>query len=90
MLPTVRRLDDGEVEIRHDMFHRSSFRPGSEEAEKALFDCLSRGIEESFGEGQAEGWTGRQVRDETKRIQDDCLQSVCLSKAKERSEDEVE
>ena len=71
----MRRLDDGEVEIRHDMFRRSSFRFGSEEAEKALFDCLSRGIEESFADGQAEGWSGRQVRSETKGIQDDCLQS---------------
>jgi len=75
-VPTVRRLDDGAIEIRHDLFRRSTIRLGDEEDEKALLDCISQGIEESFGDGQAEGWSGRQVRSETQRIRDHCMRSL--------------
>lgn len=74
--PTVRRLEDGAIEIRSDFFRRTTIRLGDKDEEKELFDCLSRGIEGSFGNGQAEGWSGREVRSETKRIQDRCLGSV--------------
>ncbi len=49
--PELRRLDNGEIEIRHDFFRRSTFRMGDEDEEKALFDCLGQGIEETFCEG---------------------------------------
>ena len=73
--PRLRRLDDGAIEIRHDFFRRSTIRLGDEDDEKALFDCLAQGIEQTFGEG-TEGWTRERVRSETQRIQDECLGST--------------
>ena len=70
--PELRRLEDGAIEIRHDFFRRSTIRLGNQKDEQALFDCLTRGIEESFGGGTA-GWDRRRVRRETQRIQDECL-----------------
>jgi hypothetical protein len=72
--PTLRRLDDGAIEIRHDFFRRSTIRLGTEDQEQALFDCLAQGIEQTFGDG-TEGWSRERVRRETQRIQDDCLSS---------------
>ena len=46
-LPIVRRADDGAIEIRHDFFHRSRTRTGSEARDG----------------DDAEGWTPRRVRD---------------------------
>ena len=70
--PEVRRLDDGAIEIRHDFFRRSTIRLDDEDEEQALFDCLTQGIEESFADG-TEGWDRERVRDETRRIQNECL-----------------
>jgi hypothetical protein len=70
--PKLRRLEDGAIEIRHDFFRRSTIRLGSEDQEKALFDCLAQGIEQTFGDGTA-GWSRERVRRETQRIQDECL-----------------
>ena len=72
--PELRRLDDGSIEIRHDFFRRTRIDLGNEEKEKALFDCLAQGIEETFGDG-TEGWNRGRVRRETQRIQDECLGS---------------
>ena len=71
-LPEVRMRDSGEVEIRHDFFRRSGYRTGSEATDRALFDCLTQGIEEAFGDG-TEGWDRQGVRAETQRIQDECM-----------------
>ena len=73
--PELRMLDDGEIEIRHDFFRRSSFRLGNEEDGKALFDCLAQGIELTFADG-TEGWSRERVRHETQRIQDECMSSL--------------
>jgi len=73
--PELRRLEDGAIEIRHDFFRRSTIRIGDEEDAQALFECLSQGIEETFGDG-TEGWRRGRVRSETQRIQDECLGSV--------------
>ena len=70
--PELRRLDDGAIEIRHDFFRRSTIRLGNEEDEKALFDCLAQGIEQTFGDG-TEGWDRARVLRETQRIQDECM-----------------
>jgi hypothetical protein len=70
--PRLRRLEDGAIEIRHDFFRRSTIRLGDEKDEKALFDCLSQGIEQTFGDGTA-GWDRGRVRRETQRIQDECM-----------------
>ena len=70
--PTLRRLDDGAIEIRHDLFRRSTIRMGNEDSEKALFDCLAQGMDQTFEDG-TEGWTRARVRRETERIQDECL-----------------
>jgi hypothetical protein len=70
--PQLRRLDGGGIEIRHDFFRRSTIRLGNEDDEKALFDCLARGIDQSFEDG-TEGWDRSRVRRETQRIQDECL-----------------
>ena len=70
--PELRRLEGGGIEIRHDFFRRSTIRLGNEDDERALFDCLTRGFERSFGDG-TEGWGRRRVRRETQRIQDECL-----------------
>jgi hypothetical protein len=70
--PELRRLDDGAIEIRHDFFRRSTIRLGNEDDEKALFDCLAQGIEQTFADGTA-GWDRARVRRETQRIQDACL-----------------
>ena len=73
--PELRMLDDGAIEIRHDFFHRSTIRLGSEEDEKALFDCLAQGIEQTFADG-TEDWNHERVRQEARRIQDECLSSL--------------
>jgi hypothetical protein len=70
--PELRRLDDGAIEVRHDFFRRSTIRLGNEDDEKALFDCLEQGIEQTFGDG-TEGWDRRRVRRETRRILDECM-----------------
>lgn len=70
--PQVTRLADGAIEIRHDFFRRTTIRLGNEDDEKALLDCLARGIEETFGDGTA-GWSRARVRRETQRIQDECM-----------------
>jgi hypothetical protein len=70
--PHVRRLEDGGIEIRHDFFRRSTIRLGNEEDEKALYDCLEREVEQTFGDG-TEGWDRERVRRETQRIQNECL-----------------
>ena len=70
--PELRRLEDGQIEIRYDFFRRSSFRLGNKEEEKILFDCLAKGIEETFGEG-VHGWDRERVRSETQRIQNECV-----------------
>ena len=70
--PELRRLDDGAIEIRHDFFRRSTIRLGNEDKEKALFDCLTQGIEQTFGDGTV-GWDRGRVRRETQRIRDECL-----------------
>jgi hypothetical protein len=72
--PEVVRLEGGGVEIRHDFFRRSTIRLNDDEAEKALFECLEHGIEKMFAKGTT-GWTGARVRDETRRVQDECLRS---------------
>lgn len=72
-LPEVRRLEDGEIEIRLDFFRRSSIRLGDKDEEQILFDCLTQGIEQTFGEGAPEGWDGKRVREETQRIQNECM-----------------
>lgn len=73
-LPELRRLEDGGIEIRHDFFRRSTIRLGTEDDQNALFDCLTRGIEQTFGAG-TEDWGHGRVRDETQRILDECLGS---------------
>ena len=70
--PELRRLEDGQIEIRHDFFRRSSYRMGDKEEEQALFDCLAKGIEETFG-GGTRGWDRERVRSETQRIQNECM-----------------
>ncbi len=70
--PEVRRLEDGQIEIRHDFFRRSSYRLRNKVEEQALFDCLAQGIEETFGEG-IRGWERERVRSETQRIQNECV-----------------
>lgn len=70
--PEVRRLEDGEIEIRHDFFRRSSYRMADKKEEQLLFDCLEKGIEETFGEGTT-GWDRERVRSETRRIQNHCV-----------------
>jgi hypothetical protein len=71
-LPEVRMPEDGGVEIRHDFFRRTTIRLGSEEEDGALFECLTRGLEESFAAG-TEGWGAQRVRDETRRVQEACM-----------------
>ena len=71
-LPELRRLDDGGIEIRYDFFRRSTIRLGDADDETALFDCLEQGIEQTFGSG-IEDWERERVRDETQRIQDECV-----------------
>ena len=44
----------------------------NEDEEKALFDCLEQGIEQTFADGTA-GWKGERVRRETQRIQNECM-----------------
>ncbi len=73
--PELRRLDDGAIEIRHDFFRRSTIRLGNEEDEKALFDCLAQGIEQTFADG-TEGWNRARVRHEAQRIHDECMSSL--------------
>ena len=73
--PELRRVDERTIEIRHDFFHRSGYRPGSEEDTQALFDCLEQGIKETF-EGGTEGWSRRRVREETQRIENECRNPV--------------
>lgn len=70
--PEVLRLEDGAIEIRHDFFRRSTIRLEDEEDSDALFDCLTLGIEQTFGDGTA-GWSHGDVMRETRRIQDACL-----------------
>ena len=70
--PELRRLDDGAIEIRHDFFRRSTIRLGNRDDEKVLFDCLTQGIEQTFGNG-TEGWDRGRVRRETQRIEDECM-----------------
>lgn len=70
--PELVRLDDGAIEIRHDLFRRSTIRMGNEEDTGALYECLRQGFDEAFGTG-TEGWTSARVRSETKRAQDKCL-----------------
>lgn len=69
--PVLRRLEDGAIEIRHDLFRRSTIRLENEDDADALFDCLEEGLEKAFGEG-AQG-VDRPVRPTTQRIQDECL-----------------
>jgi hypothetical protein len=71
-LPEVGRRDDGAVEIRHDFFRRTTIRLETEEEEQALFECLEREIEQAFGDG-TQGLSGRQIRDETRLLQDRCM-----------------
>jgi len=73
--PELRLLKDGGIEIRHDFFRRTTIRVQSEERRKALFDCLTQGIEETFG-GGTEGWDRQRVRRDTERIQDECMGSL--------------
>ena len=70
--PEVRRLDNGAVEIRHDFFRRTTVRLGNDDDAKALFDCLTQGVEQTFGDG-SESWSGSRKRRETNRIQDECM-----------------
>jgi hypothetical protein len=70
--PELRRLDDGAIEIRHDFFRRATIRLDTEEEDNALFDCLSQGIEQTFGEG-TEDWDRARVWRETQRIQNECM-----------------
>ena len=70
--PELRRLDDGQIEIRHDFFRRSSFRMGDKEEQQVLFDCLQQGIDKTFG-GGTQGWDRARVRRETQRIQNECV-----------------
>ena len=72
--PELIKRDDGGVEIRHDFFRRTTIRLSNEEDGKALFDCLTRSIEQTFGDG-TEGWSRRRVRRETQRIQEACMAS---------------
>jgi len=74
-VPEVRRLDDGAVEIRHDLFRRTTIRMGDEDQEQALFECLEQEIEQTFGAG-TEDWSRRRVRNETQRILDGCMGSA--------------
>jgi hypothetical protein len=71
-LPVVRMPEDGGVEIRHDLLRRTRIRLESEEKDRALFDCLTRGLEETFASG-TEGWDPQKVRDETRRVQEECM-----------------
>jgi hypothetical protein len=70
--PEIVRLEGGGIEIRHDFFRRTTIRLDSEEKEQVLFDCLTQGIERRFA-GGTRGWSRARVRDETRRIQDECL-----------------
>jgi hypothetical protein len=70
--PEVLRPEGGGVEIRLDFFRRSRYRLGNEDQEQALFDCLTKKIEEKFAAG-TEGWDHQRVRDETQRIQEECM-----------------
>jgi hypothetical protein len=70
--PQVVRRNDGAVEIRHDLFRRSTTRLGNDKDEQALFECIEKGIEETFADG-TEGWTRSRARDETERIRDECM-----------------
>jgi len=70
--PQVIQHEDGGVEIRHDLFRRTTIRLGNEDDEQALFDCLEQGIAETFGPG-SEDWDRTRVRRETQLIQDDCV-----------------
>ena len=72
--PEVLRPHDGGVEIRHDFFRRTTYRLESEDEEQALFDCLTQRVEQTFATG-TEGWDHERVRDETRRIQDQCMES---------------
>ena len=73
--PKLRWADDGAIEIRQGIFSQSRIRLDNEDAEKALFDCLAQGIEQTFGDG-TEGWTRKRVKRETQRIQDECMASL--------------
>jgi hypothetical protein len=75
-VPSVRRLDDGAVEIRDDPFHRTRIRLGSDAEEQALYDCLSSGFESAFGDGRADGLGRDKVRAETRRIRERCMEAL--------------
>lgn len=70
--PVVHRLDDGAIEIRHDLFRRTTIRLKDEDDQQALFDCLSGSIEQTFGAG-VEGWEGATIRHETRRMVHECM-----------------
>jgi hypothetical protein len=69
--PQLRRLDDGAIEIRHDIFQRTTIRMDDEDAAEALFECLSQGINVTFGNG-TEGLDRGHIRSETQRILKEC------------------
>lgn len=69
--PEVRKLEDGGIEIRLDLFRRTTIRLANEADERELLDCLERGFEQAFGDGSA-GWSRARVRRETQRIQEEC------------------
>ena len=77
-IPEVRRSDDGSIEIHHDYFRRTTIRLDDDESRQALFECLEKGIEATFGEG-IEGWSRDRIQRETGRIQDECLKSHGVS-----------
>ncbi len=68
-------MDDGAIVIRHGRFRRTTFHLDNEEDAQALYDCLARGIEESFAQDTT-GWTGARTRLETRRIRDACAQKI--------------
>lgn len=73
--PVLRKTEDGAIEIRLDIFRRTTIRLDSDAQRDAVYDCLEKGFDEAFGDG-TEGWTARRVRRETQRIQNECLTPV--------------
>jgi len=73
--PEVVRLEGGGVEIRHDLFRRTTIRLGDDEKERELHDCLVRGLDEAFTGASAE-WGRWRVEREVQQVQQACLQGT--------------
>jgi len=73
--PEVVRLEQGGIEIRHDLVETSMLRLTNKEKEDELYDCLTQRIEEVFG-GGTEGWDSGRVERETLQVRFECLRRV--------------